>query len=104
MIKVTNQEEFKKCLLMLESDDVECRLLGWELLCGCTDLHSDALLAWSYTRGVQIRNALIYGKDFRFTYGFSSLICMSYAFIIKEFTIKSKIPLFHNEYLKLKYK
>ena len=44
MIKVTNQEEFEKCLPMLDSEDVECRLLGWELLCGCTDLHRDTLL------------------------------------------------------------
>ena len=28
MIKVINQEEFEKCLPMLDSPDVECRLLG----------------------------------------------------------------------------
>lgn len=104
MIKVTNQEEFEKCLPMLDSPDVECRLLGWELLCGCTDLHRDTLLLLYGTSGVLIRYLLTDSNEFTWSYGIVSIINIPYSVLIKEFTIQSKIFLPHNRYLKLKYK
>ena len=103
MIKVTNQEEFEKCLSMLDSPDVECRLLGWELLCGCTDLHRDTLLLLYETSGSLMRYLLACNNEFIWAYGHFSIITIPYSDLIREFTIKSKIFLPHNHYLKLKY-
>lgn len=104
MIRITNQEEFEKCLPMLDSPDVECRLLGWELLCGCTDLHRDTLLLLRYgTSGILIRDLLTGNNEFIWSYGIVSTIHMPYSVLIKEFTIQSKIFLPYNCYLKLKY-
>ena len=103
MIKVTNQEEFEKCLPMLDSPDVECRLLGWELLCGCTDLHRDTLLLLYGTSGSLIRYLLTYRNEFIWAYGNFSIITIPYSVLIKEFTVQSKIFLPYNSYLKLKY-
>ena len=64
MIRITNQEEFEKCLPMLDSPDVECRLLGWELLCGCTDLHRDSLLVWDYHAEYSIKAWLSINNEF----------------------------------------
>lgn len=104
MIKVINQEEFEKCLPMLDSSDVECRLLGWELLCGCTDLRRDTLLLGINTSGILIRYLLTDSNEFIWSYGIISTIHILYSVLIKEFTIKSKIFLPYNYYLKLKYK
>lgn len=103
MIKVINQEEFEKCLPMLDSLDVECRLLGWELLCGCTDLHRDTLLLLYGTSGSLIRYLLTESNEFIWAYGNVSIITIPYSVLIKEFTIQSKIFLPYNSYLKLKY-
>jgi hypothetical protein len=37
MIRITNQEEFKKCCEMCNSKDIESRLLGLSLLEECTE-------------------------------------------------------------------
>ena len=37
MIRIINQEEFKKCCEMCDSKDLESRLLGLSLLDGCTE-------------------------------------------------------------------
>ena len=103
MIKVTNQEEFGKCLPMLDSPDVECRLLGWELLCGCTDLHKDTLFSGLGTSDVLIRYLLTSSNEFIWSYGIVSIIHIPYSALIKEFVIQSKIFLPYNRYLKLKY-
>lgn len=103
MIKVINQEEFEKCLPMLDSPDVECRLLGWELLCRCTDLHRDSVLAWNNKRGYLIRNWI--SEDNAFFY-FDGYIyeTIPYSSLIKDFTTQSKICFGNKDYLKLKYK
>jgi hypothetical protein len=101
MIKVTNQEEFEKCLPMLDSTDVECRLLGWELLCGCTDLHRDSLLVWNY--GTKCPLLRFISKYDRFVYSDKFLFkTMLYSSLIKDFTIASKIYLDTSTYIKLK--
>ena len=103
MIKVTNQEEFEKCLLMLDSPDVECRLLGWELLCGCTDLHRDITLVWNYGSECSFRHVIsIYD---RFVYiGHNIINRKRYSSLIKEFITKSKLYLDTTTYIKLNYK
>lgn len=103
MIKVTNQEEFKKCLPMLDSPDVECRLLGWELLCECTDLHRDTLLLGVNKSGLLMRYLLTGSNEFGWTYGVVDIMRISYSDLIREFTTKSKIFLPYNCHLKLKY-
>lgn len=103
MIKVTNQEEFEKCLPMLDSPDVECRLLGWELLCGCTDLHRDTLLVWdhyaehSIKQWLSICNELPYFDGYRYS-------SISYSSLIKYFVTQSEMRFRINGSLKLKYK
>lgn len=104
MIRIINQEEFEKCLPMLDSSDVECRLLGWELLCECTDLHRDTLLSLDEASGSLMRYLLTCNNEFIWAYGHFSIITIPYSVLIKEFTIQSKIFLPHNRYLKLKYK
>lgn len=103
MIKVTNQEEFEKCLSMLDSPDVECRLLGWELLCGCTNLHRDSLLVWDFGSEYLFRH-LISRYD-RFGYidkwMFKTIL---YSSLIKDFITAPKIYLDATTYIKLKYK
>ena len=84
--------------------NVECRLLGWELLCECTDLHRDTLLLLYDTRGSLIRYLLTCSNELIWTYGNISIITIPYSVLIKEFTIQSKIFLPSNHYLKLKYK
>lgn len=103
MIKVTNQEEFEKCLPMLDSTDVECRLLGWELLCGCTDLHRDSILIWNYGIKCLFRNVISrYNKFFYLDKHIFKTIL--YSSLIKKFTITSEIYLETTTYIKLKYK
>lgn len=104
MIKVTNKEEFEKCLLMLDSSDVECRLLGWELLCGCTDLHRDALLISNlYAQEFLIRYLISKRDGFMYFDGLTFKKA-SYSSLIKEFTIQSKVYFGKKKYFKLKYK
>ena len=93
MIKVTNQEEFEKCLPMLDSPDVECRLLGWQLLRGCTDLRWDAALVWSYynRRRYQLKSLLSTFSEFAVYDSNKEIIPVPYSSLIKDFTTKSKI-------------
>ena len=102
MIKVTNQEEFEKCLPMLDSPDVECRLLGWELLCGCTDLHRDSILVWDDRTEYPIRDWISLWNEFPYFdgYRYSSV---SYSSLIKYFITRSKIRFGNSGFLKLKY-
>lgn len=103
MIRIINQEEFEKCLPMLDSPDVECRLLGWELLCGCTDLHRDAILISNlYKREFLIRYWIsVYHRFTYFDgYTFGEIL---YSSLIREFTIKSKVYFRKKAYFKLKY-
>lgn len=102
MIKVTNQEEFEKCLPMLDSPDVECRLLGWELLCGCTDLHRDTLLVWNNDSKCLFRYLIsIYN---RFIYADGCILeTMLYSSLIKNFTTVSRIYLGKTTYIKFEY-
>lgn len=103
MIKVTNKEEFEKCLSMLDSPDVECRLLGWELLCGCTDLHRDTLLLWSHYGSKCLLRYVISRYD-RFVYVDGYIFeTMLYSSLIKKFTTVSKVYLDKTTYIKLKY-
>lgn len=103
MIKVTNQEEFEKCLPMLDSPDVECRLLGWELLHGCTDLHRNAALVWSYynQRKYHLKSLLSAFSEFPVYDSNKGRIHVSYSSLIKEFTTKSKI-FFGKDYIILR--
>lgn len=103
MIKVTNQEEFEKCLPMLDSPDVECRLLGWKLLRGCTNLCGDAALIWSYyhRRVYNLKSLLSTFNEFAVYDSNKEIIPVSYSFLIKEFTIKSKI-FFGKDYIILR--
>lgn len=103
MIKVTNQEEFEKCLPMLDSPDVECRLLGWELLCGCTDLHRDSILVWEYHAEYSIRDWLSTNNEFIYFdgYNYSNI---PYSSLIKYFITQSEMCFGINGCLKLKYK
>lgn len=100
MIKVTNQEEFEKCLPMLDSPDVECRLLGWELLCGCTNLHRDSLLVRSYGSKCSLRRFISVYDRFVYLdkYLFKTIL---YSSLIKDFTITSKIYLDTTTYIEL---
>lgn len=102
MIKVINQEEFEKCLPMLDSPDVECRLLSWELLCGCTDLHRDSLLVWNL--GTKCLLQYLISRYDRFFYVdkwmFKTIL---YSSLIKDFTNVSRIYLDNTTYIKLKY-
>ena len=103
MIRITNQEEFEKCLPMLDSPDTECRLLGWELLCGCTDLHRDALLVSNLYKQEFLIRHWIFKRD-RFIY-FDGYIFgnILYSSLIRDFTIKSKVYFTKKAYFKLKY-
>lgn len=103
MIKVTNQEEFEKCLPMLDSPDVECRLLGWELLCECTDLHENAALVWSYynRRRYNLKFLLSNCNEFPVGYINGEMISVSYSFLISNFAKKSKI-FFGKDYIILR--
>ena len=104
MIRIINQEEFEKCLPMLDSPDVECRLLGWELLCGCTDLHRDTLLISNlYVQEFLIRYCISKNDGFRYFDGLTFKKA-SYSSLIKEFTIQSKVYIGKKKYFKLKYK
>lgn len=103
MIKITNQEEFEKCLPMLDSLDAECRLLGWELLCGCTDLHRDTLLIWNQGT-ICLFRYLISRYDKFIHVNEHILKTILYSSLIKDFTITSKIYLDTTTYIKLKYK
>ena len=89
MIKVTNQEEFEKCLPMLDSPDVECRLLGWQLLHECTDLRKDAALVIGNTK--YLFRSLIIRREFLVYCDDYGLIKFLYSRLIKDFTTKSKI-------------
>lgn len=100
MIKVTNQEEFEKCLSMLDSPDVECRLLGWELLCGCTNLHRDSLLVWSYGSKYSLRRSISLYDRFVYIDGYVFKTIL-YSSLIKDFIITSKIYLDTTIYIKL---
>lgn len=102
MIKITNQEEFEKCLPMLDSLDVECRLLGWELLCGCTDLHRDTLLIWDCGPKCLLRYLISRYNKFFYMVG-DKFETMLYSSLIKDFTTKSKICFGNKEFIKLKY-
>lgn len=102
MIRITNQEEFEKCLPMLDSPDVECRLLGWELLCGCTDLHRDSLLIWDYGPKCLFRYLISRYDTFFYMNGYK-FETMLYSSLIKDFTTKSKICFGNKEFIKLKY-
>lgn len=98
-----SMEELKMIDNMMQSDDVECRLLGWELLCECTDLHRDTLLSLYETSGSLMRYLLTCSNKFIWAYGNFSIITILYSVLIKEFTVQSKIFLPYNRYLKLKY-
>ena len=88
---------------MLDSPDVECRLLGWELLCECTDLHRDTLLVWDHGSKYLLRY-LISRYD-RFVYVYKLVFkTVLYSSLIKHFTLKSKKFLDTTTYIKLKYK
>ena len=102
MIKVTNQEEFEKCLPMLDSPDVECRLLGWELLCGCTDLHRDSLLVQDHGTKYLLRYLISRYDKFVYVdkFAFKTIL---YSSLIKDFTTVSRIYLEKTIYIKLKY-
>lgn len=102
MIKVINQEEFEKCLPMLDSLDVECRLLGWELLCGCTDLHRDTSLIWDCGSKCLLRYWIFRYDKFFYMNGYK-FETMLYSSLIKDFTTQSKICLGNKESIKLKY-
>ena len=101
MIKVTNKKEFEKCLPMLDSPDVECRLLGWELLCECTDLHRDSILVWEYHAEHLIRDWLSINNEFIYFYGYDNI---PYSSLIKYFITQSETCSGINGSLKLKYK
>lgn len=103
MIKIINQEEFEKCLPMLDSPDVECRLLGWELLCGCTDLRGNAALVWSYykQRKYNLKFLLSTFNEFVVGYINGKMISVSYSFLISNFAKKSKI-FFGKDYITLR--
>ena len=102
MIKVTNQEEFEKFLPMLDSPDVECRLLGWELLCGCTDLHRDTLLVWDH--GTKYLLSYLISRYDKFVYVYKFVFkTILYSSLIKDFTNVSRIYLDNTTYIKLKY-
>lgn len=103
MIKVTNREEFEKCLPMLDSPDVECRLLGWELLCGCTDLHRESTLVWDDNAEYSLRDWLSTWNEFPYFNG-HRYESKPYSSLIKHFTTQSKLYFGYNGYLKLKYK
>ena len=104
MVRIINQEEFEKCLPMLDSPDVECRLLGWELLCGCTDLHRDTLLVSNlYKQEFLIRHCISNRDNFMHFDGLTFQKIL-YSSLIKEFTVKSKIYFGKKKYFKLKYK
>ena len=102
MIKVTTQEEFEKCLLMLDSPDVECRLLGWGLLCEYTDLPRDSILAWEDHEEYLIRDWLSINNEFIYFdgYAYSNI---PYSSLIKYFITQSEICFGLNGHLKLKY-
>ncbi len=102
MIRIINQEEFEKCLPMLDSPDVECRLLGWELLCECTDLHRDSLLVWHYRAEYSIRQWLSICNEFPYFdgYRYSNI---SYSSLIKYFITQPVMRFGINGSLKLKY-
>jgi hypothetical protein len=103
MIKITNQEEFEKCLPMLDSPDVECRLLGWQLLRGCTDLRRGAALVWSYynRRRYNLKFMLSTFNDFAIYSNNGKIERVSYSFLISNFTKRSKI-FFGKDYLILR--
>ena len=101
MIKVTNQEEFEKCLPMLDSPDVECRLLGWQLLRGCTDLHRDATLIYSYNERKKKLKFLLETFDSYAVVINGNIVPVSYSSLIKDFTTKSEI-FFGKDYLTLR--
>lgn len=103
MIRITNQKEFEKCLPMLDSPDVECRLLGWELLCGCTDLRGDAALVWNYNRhiGDGLKSILSISNEYPIDYSNGKIIYMPYSSLIKCFIMTSKI-FFGKDYLTLR--
>jgi hypothetical protein len=103
MIKVINQEEFEKCLPMLDSPDVECRLLGWELLCGCTDLHRESTLVWNDHAEYSMRDWLSTWNEFPYFNG-HRYESKPYSSLIKNFTTQSKIYFGYTGYFKLKYK
>lgn len=102
MIKVINQEEFEKCLPMLDSPDVECRLLGWELLCECTDLHRDSLLVWDSGMNYSLRYLISMYDRFIYvnSYKFETIL---YSSLIKHFTHVSRMYLKNMTYIKLEY-
>ena len=103
MIRITNQEEFEKCLPMLDSPDVECRLLGWQLLRGCTDLRRDAALVWSYynRRIYNLKFMLSTFNEFSVGYSNGKIESVSYSFLISNFAKRSKI-FFGKDYLTLR--
>lgn len=103
MIRITNQEEFEKCLPMLDSPDVECRLLGWTLLRECTNLCEDAVLVWSYyeQRRLNLKHLLSSFNTFSIPRGHKPTEYVSYSFLISNFAKKSKIY-FGKDYITLK--
>ena len=104
MIRITNQEEFEKCLPMLDSPDVECRLLGWELLCGCTDLHRDSTLVWNHGSACSLRHIISIYDRFIYIDDHNIINRRRYSSLIKDFITTSKIYLDAMTYIKLKYK
>ena len=102
MIKVINQEEFEKCVPMLDSPDVECRLLGWELLCECTDLYRDTLLVWDHGTKYLLHYLISRYDKFVYVYEFVFKTIL-YSSLIKDFTNVSRIYLDNTTYIKLKY-
>jgi hypothetical protein len=103
MIRIINQEEFEKCLPMLDSPDVECRLLGWKLLHGCTDLRGDAALVWSYynQRRYHLKSLLSAFSKYSIYDSNKGIIYVPYSSLIKDFTKKSKI-FFGKDYITLR--
>ena len=104
MIRIINQEEFKKCLPMLDSPDVECRLLGWELLCGCTDLHRDSTLVWNHGSACSLRHIISIYDRFIYIDDHNIINRRRYSSLIKDFITTSKIYLDAMTCIKLKYK
>lgn len=102
MIRIINQEEFEKCLPMLDSPDVECRLLGWELLCECTDLPRDSVLVWESHAEYLIRDWISINNEFIYFDG-HHYINIPYSSLIKYFITQSEMRFGINGSLKLKY-
>lgn len=86
---------------MLDSPDIECRLLGWKLLRECTDLYRDATLIYSYNERKEKLKFLLETFDSYTVVINENIASVSYSSLIRDFTTKSKIY-FGKDYLTLR--